>query len=106
MKPIYEIRDIKAEILNQKLYVRARLWCDEKNEELSGYLPARETAALLPREIIIGQENSAPDTIIAVMNELLGKLAARRQAKIWEYQGVIYFGFLKWSSVRFKADAA
>ncbi len=106
MKPIYEIREIEAEIVDQKLYVRARLWSEEKNEELTGYLPARETAALLPREIIIGRGATAPDTIVAVMNELLGKLAARRQAKIWEYQGVIYFGFLKWSSVRFKADAA
>lgn len=106
MKPIYEIRDIEAEIFNQKLYVRATLYSSERNEELIGYLPARETAALLPREILVGRGASAPDTIIDIINELLGKLAAHRQAKIWEYQGAHYFGFLKWSSVTITADAA
>ncbi|MFW5710513.1 MAG: hypothetical protein ACOC2P_00605 [Spirochaetota bacterium] len=106
MKPIYEIRHIEAVLISQKPYVRASLRSCETGQEVIGYLPSREMAALLPREIIIGKGACAPESIIDIMNELLGKLAARRHAKIWEYQGVIYFGFLKWNSVRITQDAA
>lgn len=106
MKPVYEIRSIGAEIVQEKLYVRAFLHNSESHQQVVGYLPAREMAALLPREIIIGKGATAPESIVDILNELLSKLAARRQAKIWEYQGTIYFGFLKWNSVRINRDAA
>jgi hypothetical protein len=106
MKPIYEIRSIEAEIVQEKLYVRADLHNTENHQQIVGYLPARETAALLPREIIIGKGTTAPESIVDIINELLAKLAAHRQAKIWEYQGTIYFGFLKWRTVRINEKAA
>ena len=106
MKPLYEIRSIGAEIAHEKLYVRAFLQHTESQQQVVGYMPAREMAALLPREIIIGKGATAPESIVDIINELLSKLAARRQAKIWEYQGTIYFGFLKWNSVRINEDAA
>ena len=105
MKPVYTVKQIYAEVEQQKLFVTAVL-LSQDGTETEGRLPARETAALLPREIIIGEGARASDNILTVMNELLQKLSTGRKVKIWEYQGNVYFSFLKWTTVRIGDYAA
>jgi len=106
MKPLYTVTRINAQIVQQRLYVQASLGQVGGDTEIEAYLPARETAALLPREILIGKGSGAPETILDIMNELLEKLASGRTVKIWEYQGKIYFSFLKWNTLRIGDPAA
>jgi len=100
MKPLYTVTRINAQIVQQRLYVQASLGQVGGDTEIEAYLPARETAAL------IGKGSGAPETILDIMNELLEKLAAGRTVKIWEYQGKIYFSFLKWNTLRIGDPAA
>ncbi|MFO7731428.1 MAG: hypothetical protein R6V86_11770 [Spirochaetia bacterium] len=100
MKPVYTVTRIGVEVKQQKMHVCAKLRHNVDSTEIDGYLPARETAALLPREIIIGTEAGAPEAVLDIMNELLEKLAAGRSVKVWEYQDKTYFSFLKWNTVR------
>ncbi len=105
MKPVYTVKQINTEVEQQRIFVTAILLSQE-GTEIKGFLPARETAALLPREIILGEGARASHNIRTVMNELLQKLASGRKVKIWEYQGKIYFSFLKWTTVRIGDFAA
>jgi hypothetical protein len=69
---------------------------DGEREVAGARLPARETAALLPREYLTGDEGSLPPGFTATADEMLSKLVVGRRVRLWEYGGRIYFSFLPW----------
>ena len=98
----YKIREIKADIEEGKLSITAAIQDINEGAVVDARLPARETAALLPREIILGSERTASPDLLAIIDDMLARLAVGREVRAWEYSGCTYFGFLKWGSVRFE----
>lgn len=99
----YKIRRIKAGIEEGKLCITASIQESVDEAVLDARLPAREMAALLPREIILGDERTATPDILEIIDDMLARLAVGREVRAWEYSGYTYFGFLKWGSVRFES---
>ena len=69
---------------------------EDDGTEVEAYLPARETAAFLPREILAGSENSEPAALYSLMNELLEKLTLGREVRVWSYKERLYCSFPRW----------
>lgn len=105
MNPLFTIQTISAEIEDGRLHVDAVLQEQRDYFQVDARLPAREVAALLPREIIVGEGRESSSNVLELINELLEKLAAGRTVRVWEYSGQTYCSFLKWGSVRFHEEA-
>lgn len=69
---------------------------DSDGLQTEAYLPARETAALLPREILVGKGESTPSSLFPLLRELLEKLTLGREVRVWEYGGRVYCSFPRW----------
>ncbi len=83
-----------------KLKVQALIE-DEKNHKLKALLPSREIAALVPKYVLLGENNKANAAILETIQSILKRTTVGRKIRIWSYQGVIYFSFLNWKNVRF-----
>lgn len=105
MTPVFTIREIRPSTEDRKLRVTAFLQEKGGNGAVEAQLPAREVAALLPREILIGSNMEPSPQIFDVITELLHKLVLGREVRTWEYKGQVYCSFLKWGSVRFLDEA-
>jgi hypothetical protein len=90
-----KIRNIQAHLETGTLRVIAGLE-DEQNQVFEAVLPARETAALLPREILTAGDFASARDLIPLMNEILERLALGRQVRVWEYEATVYCSFLRW----------
>ncbi len=101
MKPLYTVKEAKSSLEANRLRVIMLLREKEEHFEIEAQLPAREIAAILPREIIVGLNRNPSPRVFEIMNELLSKLAVGRDVRIWEYGDRTYCSFLKWGSVRF-----
>jgi hypothetical protein len=66
---------------------------------LDARLPARETAALLPREYLTGEGGSLPASFFCTADEMLAKMVKGRRVRSWEYCGRVYFSFLQWRNI-------
>ncbi len=90
-----KITSIQATVERDTLKVIATV---EEREGIrtEAYLPSRETAALLPREILAqgGEHTGRP--LIPLMNELLEKLTLGREVRVWEYNERLYCSFPRW----------
>lgn len=69
---------------------------DSDGMEMEAYLPARETAALLPREILVGKGESTHSSLFPILRELLEKLTLGREVRVWEYGNRVYCSFPRW----------
>lgn len=101
MKPVFTVREARPSTENHRLRVNMVLRENREEYEIEAQLPAREVAALLPRELLIGSNNQPSTRVFEVINELLMKLAVGREVRVWEYNDQTYCSFLKWGSVRF-----
>lgn len=101
MKPLYTVKEAKSSLEEDRLRVRMLLQEKEEQFEIEAQLPAREIAAILPREIIVGPNRNPSPRVFEIMNELLAKLAVGRDVRVWEYGDRTYCSFLKWGSIRF-----
>jgi len=102
MVSIFKVRSVKAVVENGKLGVQGKLQELPEGQTVSARLPSREVAALIPREIIIGDEKIVQTQIIDTLDDMLAKLVTGRLVRTWEFSGEIYFNFLKWGSVKFE----
>ncbi len=94
------IEEVHAEVgANGKGLVVKAVLREDGREVPEARLPARETAALLPREYLAGEAASLPASCIEAADEILAKLIIGRRVRLWEYEGRVYFSFLPWRSV-------
>lgn len=103
MTRTYKVKEIRSGVEEGKLCITADIQEISSGRVLEARLPARETAALLPREIILGDERESSTEILGLMNDMLMKLVTGRVVRAWEYADCTYFSFLKWGGVRFNA---
>lgn len=101
MTRTYKVREIRSCVDQGKLCITAAIQEMSGGVVLEARLPARETAALLPREIILGDERESSQDILELMDDMLMKLVVGRVVRAWEYSDCTYFSFLKWGAVRF-----
>jgi len=101
MVQVFKVRQISAGIDQGRLCVTAYLQEVPEGPTIEARLPARETAALLPREILLGEERETNPRMLELMDEMLTKFVTGRIVRTWEYSGEMYFSFLKWGTVRF-----
>ncbi len=90
-----KIQNIQADLTTGTLRVITELE-DEQGHVFEAVLPARETAALLPREILTAGHSASDTDLVPLMNEILERLALGRQVRVWEYEGTAYCSFLRW----------
>lgn len=90
-----KIQSITTRIEEEKLKVVV-ITEDSEGECAEAYLPARETAALLPREILKGRREESGGSLFSLMNELLEKLTLGREVRVWEYGDRLYCSFPRW----------
>ena len=100
MKNIYQIRDIRPEILDRRLRVFAEVE-DVEGRLVIAELPQRELSALLPRAILLGDGTTPSPGIYESIAEILVRQLVGRGARLWEYNGRRYVGFLSWRSIKF-----
>ncbi|MFO7849303.1 MAG: hypothetical protein R6V67_05020 [Spirochaetia bacterium] len=90
-----KIHTIETRIEEKTLKVVATLK-DSDGVQTEAYLPARETAALLPREIFVGKGESGSSSLFPLMKELLEKLTLGREVRVWMYEDRLYCSFPRW----------
>ncbi len=90
-----KITSIHTTVEEEKLKVIAGLE-DEDGVRTEAYLPSRETAALLPREILVGEGEGGSASLFSLMDELLSKLVLGRKVRVWEYGDRLYCSFPRW----------
>lgn len=95
-----KIIDVVPEIDQGRLRVQGLIQL-EQGEELHALLPQRETAALVPKSILIGEENRADDSLLTVIDETLKRSIVGRTVRLWEYRNKRYFSFATWQAVTF-----
>lgn len=91
------VQEVHAEPVQggRALVVKARLGGGGE-EVREAQLPARETAALLPREYLESGEHVSQQALLEAADEILRRLVTGRSVRHWEYRGRIYFSFLPW----------
>lgn len=97
------IIDIRPQIKADKLKVVARIRTNDWGD-IDAYLPDRETAAFLPRSILIGEGKIAPRTLLKTMLPILRRISSGRLVRLWKYNEQFYFSFLSWRDVTFISE--
>ena len=96
----YTIINTRAIIKNEKLKIIARLR-DEHGRVSDAYMPERETAALIPRFVLLGDSKTAESNLLETIHAIAERMSDGRKVRVWEYNEKRYFAFLQWGAVRF-----
>ena len=94
------VLDIRPALVGEHLKVKADVDTGEQGI-VEAFLPDRETAALLPRTLLVGSGNRAPTALLQTTRPILRRFVIGREVRVWEHEGSRYFAFLSWRSVRF-----
>lgn len=94
------IKNIRAFINNQTLNVLAEIETDEWGR-IFAHLPARETAALIPRSILTGSQRTADAKLLKTINIIAQKLVSGRKIEVLFHGRRKIFKFLSWEDIRF-----
>jgi hypothetical protein len=94
------ILDIRPQIKADKLKVMARIRTKDWGD-VDACLPDRETAAFLPRSVLVGEGKTAPRTLLKTMLPILKRMSTGRLVRLWRYNDQYYFSFLSWRDVTF-----
>jgi hypothetical protein len=97
--------DVRPIVMGEKLRVSARI-DTSSGGPVEAYLPDRETAALLPRTLLVGDQRQAPTRLLGTARPILRRFVVGRRVRLWEHEGVNYFAFLSWRDVRFTDQAS
>jgi hypothetical protein len=92
--------DVRATLVGERLKVSARIDTDGGGP-VDAWLPDRETAALLPRTLLVGEQRRVPTRLLRTARPILRRFVVGRRVRLWEHEGINYFAFLSWRDVRF-----
>ena len=92
---------IRLQLKKARLKIAAYIQTED-NTRLKAFLPARETAALLPRQILMGDNKKAPLKLLDSIQPIITRLATGRTVRIWEHDQVYYRAFLPWNQIIFE----
>jgi hypothetical protein len=93
----------RAQLQGQRLKVVASVRLDEGGD-VEAQLPDRETAAILPRSILLAGASKAPRQILDTLGPIIVRMCEGRRARVWTYKEKRFFSFQSWKSVRFLED--
>ena len=94
----------QARLQGERLYVEATVRLDT-GERVEARLPDRETAAILPRSILLAGSPTAPASLVDTLGPIVTRMCDGRRARVWSYRDRRFFSFPSWKSVRFREDA-
>lgn len=93
----------RAQLQGERLKVVASVRLDEGGD-VEAQLPDRETAAILPRSILIAGASKAPLQLLDTIRPLVARMCEGRRARVWTYKERRFFSFQSWKNVRFLED--
>ncbi len=76
----------------------------DRGETVEAQLPDRETAAILPRSLLLKDGARAPHSLLETIGSILARSCRGRHARVWTYKDRRFFSFQSWKSVRFLDD--
>jgi hypothetical protein len=94
------VESAQALLEGERLKARLRVTAD-CGETYEAYLPDRELSALIPRSVLVGEQNTAPPLLLETIEPILTRLTLARRVRLWSYRERRYVSFLSWRSVRF-----
>ena len=98
--PQGRIDGVEARLEKQRLKVRVSVTV-EKEGTRHAYLPEREVAALLPRNLADVSGGRPPEHLLATIETILARLLRGRSVRLWQWQDRSYASFPPWRNVRF-----
>jgi hypothetical protein len=93
------IMSVEIDTAENRLRVYAHI-DGESFGDVKAELPQREVSTLLPRDVLLGEEQVIRPEVLEVIRETLEKLLTGRHVRVWEYDDRRYFGFPSWRSVK------
>jgi hypothetical protein len=78
----------------------------DDGEVVEAQLPDRETAAILPRSILLADSSTAPASLLDTLAPIVVRMCDGRRARIWTYRQRRFFSFASWRSVPIVQDTA
>ena len=96
------VRRIQPKVVDGRLKILTKVRTDD-GPEIEAYLPDREVSALLPREILLGEETNPPRALLRTLADILKTSVHGRCVRVWEYQDRHYASFPSWRSVKFRS---
>lgn len=76
----------------------------DTGESVEAHLPDRETAAILPRSVLLKTGSRAPRSLLETVRSIVVRMCQDRHARVWTYKDRRFFSFQSWKSVRFVED--
>jgi hypothetical protein len=95
-----QVQQARALLEGERLKAKLQVGTDS-GEVYEAYLPDRELAALIPRTVLVGEDNLAPPELLGTIEPMLTRLTQARRVRVWSYRDRRYASFLSWRSVRF-----
>lgn len=100
---IGRITAVRPEVIDKRLQLKAEIRCEE-GRLTEAIFPQRETAALVPKFILLGSQKTASFGLLETIHSAASGLAIGRTVRIWEYNERLYCSFCSWRDVKFSAD--
>lgn len=94
------ITAVQPRLDGQRLRVVATVRLDT-GESVEAHLPDRETAAILPRSVLLKTGSRAPRSLLETIGSITDRMCVNRGARVWTYKDRRFFSFPSWKSVRF-----
>lgn len=100
-----KIIKVKLKLKKSRLKIAARIETAD-GYKTEAYLPARELAALLPRQVLLGDRKKAHTKLLDTILPIITRLITGRAVRVWQHDGHFYFAFFPWNEIIFEDDPA
>lgn len=100
---IGRITAVRPEVFEKRLQLKAEIRCEE-GQMTEALFPQRETAAIVPKFILLGSQKTASCGLLETIHSTASGLAIGRTVRIWEYNDRLYCSFCSWRDVKFNTE--